>query len=249
MRIIVITIFPELVESLLESGIPRKAVDLGKLKVSTLNPREFTEDARQTVDDRPYGGGPGMVMKPDPLKRAIDSAKACEPDARVVYLSPQGKCLQQQRVQAYARDAEPLILLTGRYEGVDERLIEAEIDEEISIGDYVLSGGELGAMVLIDAISRLIPNVLGHKDSAAQDSFSECLLDYPHYTRPECFNGRKVPDVLISGDHQAIARWRRQQALGRTWKRRPELLPDTLCDQDLQLLDEYRAGENTDCLG
>ncbi len=240
MNVIVITIFPELIESVLAVGIPRKAINLEKLAVTLIDPRDFTDDARRTVDDRPYGGGPGMVMKVSPLRRAIRKAKEIEPAAKVIYLSPQGVPLKQGRVEILASDNKSLILLAGRYEGIDERLIANEVDEEISIGDYVLSGGELGAMVLIDAISRLIPGVLGHSDSAKQDSFSNGLLDCPHYTRPEVMDGQSVPDVLLSGDHAAIARWRRCQSLGRTWQRRPELLPECLSEDDLRLLDEYR---------
>ncbi|HBR96826.1 MAG TPA: tRNA (guanosine(37)-N1)-methyltransferase TrmD, partial [Gammaproteobacteria bacterium] len=218
MHIIVITLFPELVQSILSAGIPRKASEMGRLSLTTINPRDFADDARRTVDDRPYGGGPGMVMMVAPLQRAIHAAKAQAPGARVVYLSPQGQPLVQKTVEAMATKTEAIILLAGRYEGVDERLIEQEVDAEVSIGDYVLSGGELGAMVVVDAISRLLPGVLGHADSAAQDSFSDGLLDCPHYTRPEDYADQRVPQVLLSGDHAAIARWRRQQALGRTWR-------------------------------
>ena len=245
-HIVVVTIFPELVESLLESGIPRKAASLGKLKVSLVNPRDFTDDARRTVDDRPYGGGPGMVMKVEPLLRAIKHARDTVPQAKVIYLSPQGEPLRQQRIEQLAADSSSLILLAGRYEGIDERLIAAEVDAELSIGDYVLSGGELAAMVLIDAISRLLPEVLGHSESAEQDSFSNGLLDCPHYTRPEVLDGEAVPSVLLSGDHGAIRHWRRVQALGRTWQRRPDLLPNELSEEDNRLLDEYRAGIKAD---
>ncbi len=246
MRILVITIFPDLVKSVLTAGIPRKADSLGKLSVQCLNPRDFTSDSRRTVDDRPYGGGPGMVMAFNPLQQAITKAKSIEPMARVVYLSPQGKRLDQQKVRKFADQSEPLILLAGRYEGIDERLIELEVDEEISLGDYVLSGGELGAMVLIDAICRLIPGVLGHEASAIQDSFSQGLLDCPHYTRPECTKGgEKVPDVLLSGDHRLISRWRRKQSIGRTYIRRPDLMPVELNKEDSQLLEDFLATEES----
>ncbi|MCB1757476.1 MAG: tRNA (guanosine(37)-N1)-methyltransferase TrmD [Gammaproteobacteria bacterium] len=246
MNIAVITIFPALVESLLEVGIVRKAVALGRLNVETFNPRDFATDARRTVDDRPYGGGPGMVMMAAPLKAAIQAARQRQPLARVIYLSPQGQTLDQPRVSALAESGEALILLAGRYEGIDERLIETLVDEEISIGDFVLSGGELAAMVMIDAISRLLPDVLGHEDSARQDSFSDGLLDCPHYTRPEEFDGQAVPPVLLSGDHAAIENWRKSRALGRTWQRRPDLLPEKLNREQLRLLDEYRADLEND---
>jgi tRNA (guanine37-N1)-methyltransferase len=200
------------------------------------------------VDDRPYGGGPGMVMKIEPLRAAIHAARAAdERPAKVIYLSPQGRRFDQRSAGALAEQSR-LLVICGRYEGVDERLIETEVDEEWSIGDYVLSGGELGAMVMIDAVARLLPGALGHEDSAAQDSFSEGLLDYPHYTRPEIFEAREVPAVLLGGNHREIARWRRKQALGRTWLRRPELLVNmTLDDESERLLaefiDEYRAGD------
>ncbi|MDO6461787.1 tRNA (guanosine(37)-N1)-methyltransferase TrmD [Granulosicoccaceae sp. 1_MG-2023] len=244
MDIAVITIFPELVASVIESGIPRKARDLGRLRVELINPRDFTDDERRTVDDRPYGGGPGMVMKAEPLRKAIQAARALCPAAKVIYLSPQGEQLKQQRVSALAQEDQALILLAGRYEGIDERLIRAEVDAEISIGDYVLSGGELAAMVVIDAVARLLPDVLGHAESAAQDSFSDGLLDCPHYTRPEWLDGERVPEVLLSGNHAAIARWRRMQALGRTAQRRPDLMPESLNKDDLRLLAEYSASND-----
>lgn len=243
MHIIVITIFPEFIESLFEVGIPRKAIELNKLKVTALDLRDFANDERRTVDDRPYGGGPGMVMKVAPLKAAIERAKELEADAKVVYLSPQGAVFNQAKAQGLTDDERPLILIAGRYEGIDERLINSDVDEEISIGDYILSGGELGAMVVVDAISRLIPGVLGHKDSALQDSFSDGLLDCPHYTRPEDLEGQLVPPVLLSGNHKKIAQWRRGQSLGRTEQRRPELMPGTLSKEDLTLLDEYHAAQ------
>ncbi len=247
MRFDIVTLFPELVDAVTASGIPQRAVTRGLLTVVTWNPRDYTSDRHRTVDDRPYGGGPGMVMKIQPLRDAIWAAKAAAPEqAKVVYLSPQGKSLTQAAVESFAREAR-LVLVCGRYEGIDERLIETEIDEEWSIGDYVLSGGELGAMVMVDAITRLLPGALGHEDSAAQDSFTEGLLDCPHYTRPERFEGLDVPAVLLGGNHREIERWRRKQALGRTWLRRPELLAKAELDEESERLladfiDEYRAG-------
>lgn len=224
MRVDVVTLFPELVEALIRSGIPRRAVDKGLLELATWNPRDYTTDRHRTVDDRPYGGGPGMVMKYEPLRDAIQAARAAvEDDARVIYLSPQGRPLDQAGVGELAR-RQRLILVAGRYEGIDERVVTTCVDEEWSIGDYVLSGGELAAMVMIDAVARLQPGVLGDADSARQDSFMDGLLDYPHYTRPESVDGMDVPAVLMSGDHRAIADWRRQQALRRTRSRRPDLL-------------------------
>jgi tRNA (guanine37-N1)-methyltransferase len=220
----VITIFPEMCELLTQFGVTGRAKDRQLLEVNYWNPRQFTHDPRATVDERPYGGGPGMVMMAEPLAQAIDAAKAkLGADTKVCYLSPQGKVLNQAKVKDIVNQGK-LILLCGRYEGVDERLIQSYVDEELSVGDYVLSGGELPAMILIDAVTRLIPGALGHADSAAQDSFSEGLLDYPHYTRPEDWRGEKVPEVLLSGHHEAILKWRMQQALERTKTRRPDLL-------------------------
>jgi tRNA (guanine37-N1)-methyltransferase len=238
----VVTLFPELVAAVGEHGIPRRAIERGLLSLGTQNPRDFTGDPHRTVDDRPYGGGPGMVMKVEPLRAAIAAARAATGNARVIYMSPQGRPLDQQRVRELA-EKPGLVLVAGRYEGIDERVIEMEIDEEISLGDYVLSGGELPAMVLIDALARLQPGALGHAESAAQDSFEDDgLLDCPHYTRPETLEGRQVPAVLLSGNHAVIARWRRQQMLGRTAERRPELLDeDALGEPDRKLLADYRA--------
>src|SRR5512143_568606 len=240
MRIDVVTLFPEMFEAIRGSGIPRRAIDRGLLDLQMWNPRDFTFDRHRTVDDRPYGGGPGMVMQFEPLRDTLLAARAAdEGQTPVIYLSPQGRKLDQTGVQELAQRPR-LILLAGRYEGVDERLIEAEVDEEWSIGDYVLSGGELAAMVMIDAVTRLLPGALGHEDSAEQDSFSCGLLDYPHYTRPEVIDGRAVPTVLLSGDHAAIARWRMKQALGRTWLRRPELLGQAgLSEEQQKLLAEF----------
>lgn len=236
MRIDVVTLFPQMFEAISLYGITRRAVERRILELGVWNPRDYTHDRHRTVDDRPYGGGPGMLMKVQPLRDALhDARQAGEGKAHVVYLSPQGKPLTQQGVRELAA-YEHLVLIAGRYEGVDERLIEAEVDEEWSIGDYVLSGGELGAMVIIDTITRLLPGALGHEDSAGQDSFSEGLLDTPHYTRPEVFEEKSVPAVLLSGDHQAIARWRDKQALGRTWLRRPDLLAAMDLSEPQQIL-------------
>ncbi|MFZ5503644.1 MAG: tRNA (guanosine(37)-N1)-methyltransferase TrmD [Pseudomonadota bacterium] len=226
----VITLFPQMFDALTQHGITRRAAEQGSYVLKTWNPRDFTTDNHRTVDDRPYGGGPGMVMLAEPLAAAISAAKQRQTASgvkktRVVYLSPQGRLLNHALVKAMlAQPEEGLILLTGRYEGVDERLIRQMVDQEISIGDYVLSGGELAAMVLMDSLVRHIPGVLGDADSAEQDSFVQGLLDCPHYTRPEVFNGEAVPPVLMSGNHADIQRWRLQQSLGRTWLRRPDLL-------------------------
>jgi tRNA (guanine37-N1)-methyltransferase len=239
MRIDVITLFPELVRALTDYGIPRRAAERGLLQLETWNPRDFTRDRHRTVDDRSYGGGPGMVMLVEPLRDAIQAARQAGEYAPVVYLSPQGRRLDQAGVRELAQ-RPGLILVAGRYEGIDERLIEAEVDEEWSIGDYVLSGGELAAMVLVDAVTRLLPGALGDADSAGQDSFTDGLLDYPHYTRPEEVDGRRVPEVLLGGNHADIERWRRQQALGRTYERRPDLLEGLALDEEQQrLLEEY----------
>lgn len=240
MRIDVVTLFPEMLDAVTESGITGRAVERGLLEVQRWNPRDYAIDRHRTVDDRPYGGGPGMVMMVGPLRSAIRSAREQAPQgAPVIHLSPQGRILDQAGLHELA-ELPGMILVASRYEGVDERLIEAEIDQEWSIGDYVLSGGELAAMVLIDGVTRLLPGALGHEDSAGQDSFSDGLLDYPHYTRPELLDGQEVPEVLRSGDHQAIHRWRQKQALGRTWLRRPDLLTGLELDEvQQQLLNEF----------
>jgi tRNA (guanine37-N1)-methyltransferase len=223
LRIEVVTLFPELVRDALRHGIVGRAVQRGLLSVGTENPRAHTRDVHQTVDDRPYGGGPGMVMKPEPLGAAIAAAAQRLPAGSLrIALSAQGEPLSQARVREFAGMAA-LVLVAGRYEGIDERVLEAEVDLELSIGDYVLSGGELPALVLIDAVARLLPGALGDERSAEQESFSAGILDWPHYTRPEEYAGRRVPAVLLSGDHAAIERWRLKQALGRTWLRRPAL--------------------------
>jgi tRNA (guanine37-N1)-methyltransferase len=249
MRIQVITLFPEEFRPLVGLGVTGRAISSGKVSLELLNPRDFATDRHRTVDDRPYGGGPGMVMAVEPLRSTIRAAKesAARDGATVVkasLLSPQGKLLDQDEVRELAQ-RENLVLVCGRYEGIDERLIQLEIDEEWSIGDYVLSGGELAAAVLIDAVTRLLPGVLGDDQSAQQDSFMEGLLDCQHYTRPEETEGLAVPPVLLSGDHGAIERWRRKQSLGRTWLRRPELLERLALDKESEVLlaefkDEFR---------
>ncbi len=241
LRIDVITLFPELVQAVIEHGVVGRAADKGLIELHLWNPREYTTDRHRTVDDRPYGGGPGMLMKVEPLQACIDAVKQQNPGAKLVYLSPQGRLLKQQQINQAVQN-NSLILLCGRYEGIDERLIQAYVDEEWSIGDYVISGGELAAMVCIDAMTRQLPGALGHEDSAQLDSFSSGLLDCPHYTRPETVNGTKVPDVLLNGHHQQIQDWRDKQALGRTWLRRPDLLRQVELDERQQaLLDEFKA--------
>jgi len=239
-RFDVVTLFPPMFEAVSHYGITARALERGIVELGLWNPRDYTHDRHRTVDDRPYGGGPGMLMKVQPLRDAIHEARAAySGSTHVVYLSPQGRALDQAGVEELARH-EHLVLIAGRYEGVDERLIETEVDEEWSIGDYVLSGGELAAMVVIDAVTRLQPGSLGHEDSAQQDSFSAGVLDCPHYTRPELFEEMPVPEVLLSGDHAAIARWREKQALGRTWLRRPDLLAKAeLSEVQQQLLQEF----------
>lgn len=239
MRIDVVTLFPDMFDAVSRFGVTGRAAERGLLDLRLWNPRDFTHDRHRTVDDRPYGGGPGMVMLYQPLRDALEAAARAGAGGPVLYLSPQGRVMDQDKVAALAAGGR-MTLLAGRYEGIDERLINELVDEELSIGDYVLSGGELPAMVAIDAVTRLIPGALGHQDSAAQDSFSEGLLDCPHYTRPERIGEREVPPVLLSGDHAAIARWRLKQALGRTWLRRPELLERVELDAARrELLDEF----------
>ncbi len=240
MRFEIVTLFPEMVQETATWGVTGRALEMGLVDLRTWNPRDYTSDRHRTVDDRPYGGGPGMVMKVEPLREAIRQARiACGLDALVIYLSPQGRRLDQTAVKRFAL-LSALVLVAGRYEGVDERLIEAEVDEEWSLGDYVLSGGELPALVLFDAVVRLLPGVLGHEESALQDSHMDGLLDCPHYTRPEDIDGWKVPIVLQSGNHEAIRRWRLKQSLGRTWVRRPDLLAERQLDaEQVMLLEEF----------
>lgn len=238
-RIALVSIFPEMFAALTDYGISGRAVKDGLLEVRCWNPRDFTSDRHRTVDDRPYGGGPGMVMLAEPLYQALGAARAWagENGAAVhsIYLSPQGRQLDQKGVEELSESGN-LVLLAGRYEGVDERIVETLIDEEWSIGDYVLSGGELAAMVMVDAITRLIPGALGHDQSAVEDSFAQGLLDCPHYTRPEEYRGRAVPEVLLSGNHERIRRWRLKQALARTQQRRPDLLERLELDKEQKLL-------------
>ncbi|MDC3057741.1 tRNA (guanosine(37)-N1)-methyltransferase TrmD [Litorivicinus sp.] len=235
----VITLFPTMVADALAHGVIGRALQRGLIDIITFNPRAHATDLHQTVDDRPYGGGPGMLMKVETLRASIAEAKKTLPEAPVIYLSPQGEPLTQAVVQELTERPE-VILVCGRYEGIDERVIELDVDYEISLGDFVLSGGEPAAIAVMDAVGRLVPGVLGHASSAAQDSFSDGLLDCPHYTRPEQIAGLKVPDVLLSGHHVDIARWRRKQALGRTWLRRSGILErQDLSDEDQLLLDEF----------
>jgi tRNA (guanine37-N1)-methyltransferase len=248
MRIEVVTLFPQMFSALSDNGVTGRAIQNGLVQLGTINPRDYTHDRHNTVDARPYGGGPGMVMMVEPLREAISEAKKVLSDnAKVIYLSPQGRKLDQSGLQNLAQNEE-MILLCGRYEGIDERLIASEVDEEWSIGDYVISGGELAAMVLIDGVTRLVPGALGHEDSAEQDSFMNGLLDTPHYTRPEVLDGMAVPDVLLSGNHKNIETWRLKQALGRTWLRRPDMLEKLTLEQaqeDLlaEFIREYEANK------
>lgn len=248
MRIDVITLFPESLEGLAGLGVTGRAIREGRVVLKTWNPRDFATDRHRTVDDRPYGGGPGMVMAVEPLGSTIAAVKnEHAKETLVSLLSPQGRKLDQAGVNELA-GRQGLILVCGRYEGIDERLIESEIDEQWSIGDYVISGGELAAAVVIDAVTRLIPGVLGHEQSAVEDSFVDGLLDHPHYTRPEVAGGKAVPEVLLSGDHEAIRRWRRKQALGRTWQLRPDLLEGRQMDREAELLlQEFRHELEIDC--
>ena len=244
MKIEVVTLFPELVEQVARHGMPRIAVEGGALQLSTRNPRDYAQNRWRRVDERPYGGGPGMVMNAEPLAQAMVAAREAIGRARVIGLSPQGEPLTQAWVERLSKEPA-LIVLCGRYEGLDERVVAAEVDFELSLGDFVLSGGELAAMALIDAIARLLPGVLGDEQSAANDSFAKGLLDHPHYTRPEAWRGVKVPDMLLSGDHEAIRRWRLKQALGQTWLKRPDLLAGLELDAEQtkllrEFIEEYR---------
>ncbi len=241
MRIAVVSLFPQMIRDVLRHGVVGRALERGVFGIDYFDPRDHTSDVHRTVDDRPYGGGPGMVMKVEPLRDAVRSAVAALPaGSRRVYLGPDGRPFDQ----ALAREAcgwSGLLLVAGRYEGVDERFIEHEIDEQWSIGDYVLSGGELPALVVLDAMVRLMPGTLGSAESALQESFSHGLVDWPHYTRPPAIDGYAVPAVLASGDHAAIRRWRLQQALGRTWIRRPALLAQRgMNDEERELLEEFK---------
>jgi len=232
MKIALITLFPDMFKALTDFGVSGRAIDQGLIELDTFNPRDYAKDSHKTVDDRPYGGGPGMVMIIEPLRGAIEAARSWVGGrSKVVYLSPQGRLLTQVAVNNFSGQ-QSLILIAGRYEGIDERLIQLEVDEEWSIGDYVLSGGEIPAMAFVDALIRQIPGALGHSESAAQDSFADGLLDCPHYTRPDNYQGLKVPDILLSGNHKEIRRWRLLQSLSRTQQRRPELLNELQLDQE-----------------
>lgn len=254
MKVAIVTLFPEMFGAITRYGITSRAIDQGLIELKSFNPRAYTTDRHQTVDDRPYGGGPGMLMMIQPLRDAINEARqwvlesSVDAKVNVIYMSPQGRPLDQAGVTEIAEESATgthLVLVAGRYEGIDERLIQKEVDAEWSIGDYVLSGGELPAMVMVDSIIRLLPGALGHSQSAEQDSFSDGLLDCPHYTRPEIYEGEPVPEVLLSGNHEKIRLWRLKQALGRTWERRPDLLANkALTEEQKKLLDEYRRDKN-----
>ena len=238
-RFDVVTLFPEMFAAVAQSGITSRALEAGLWSLTTWNPRDFTTDNYRTVDDRPYGGGPGMVMLAEPLERTLDAVKTAG-GGRVVYLSPQGKKLDHPRVMELVQE-QAVTLLCGRYEGVDERLLARRVDEEISIGDFVLSGGEIAAMALMDAVVRQLPGAVGDSASVIEESFADGLLDCPQYTRPEAYRGEKVPEMLLSGHHENIRRWRLKQALGRTWLRRPDLLAvRKLSDEERKLLEEFR---------
>jgi tRNA (guanine37-N1)-methyltransferase len=247
MQVGVISLFPEMFAAITEHGVTRRAIQDELLSIRVWNPRDFTHDKHRTVDDRPYGGGPGMLMMVQPLVDAITAAKSeIGVDTPVIYLSPQGQKLDHDGVTQLAQN-DRMILIAGRYEGIDERVIQQYVDAEWSIGDYVLSGGELPAMVVIDAVARLVPGVLGHQDSAAEDSFADGLLDCPHYTRPEVYNDQQVPSVLLSGDHEKIRRWRLQQSLGKTWLQRRDLINRlALTDEQERLLSEFIAAQDSE---
>jgi tRNA (guanine37-N1)-methyltransferase len=239
-RFDVVTLFPEMFAAITGSGITSRALEAGLYSLTTWNPRDFTTDNYRTVDDRPYGGGPGMVMLAEPLERALQAVKESGGSGRTVYLSPQGRKLDHRGVLELTQ-VQALTLLCGRYEGVDERLLARRIDEELSLGDFVLSGGELAAMALIDAVVRQLPGALGDAASALEESFADGLLDCPQYTRPELYAGDRVPEVLLSGHHENIRRWRLKQALGRTWLRRPDLIGARgLSEQEKKLLEEFQ---------
>jgi tRNA (guanine37-N1)-methyltransferase len=247
-RLAVVSVFPELVQTLVEFGVVGRALRAGVATLGCVDPRDYTADRHRTVDDRPYGGGPGMVMKAEPVSAAISAARALVGgDAEVIYLSPQGQRLDHPLVAELA-GRRSLVLLAGRYEGIDERLLKLSVDRQVSIGDYVVSGGELPAMVLLDAVIRQLPGTLGHDESAQQDSFADGLLDCPHYTRPEVYEGLQVPAVLLSGDHAAIRRWRLREALGRTWTLRPDLLvARQLSAEERELLEDYKRCTHSGC--
>lgn len=237
----VVALFPELIAPVIEYGVVGRAHERGLIGLRQVSPREFAHDRHRTVDDRPYGGGPGMVMRYEPMRDAIRALRAEMPEGvRTIALAAQGQRWTQSMALELAREPG-VIVVAGRYEGIDERVFESEVDMEVSLGDYVLSGGELGAAILIDSVARLLPDVLGHEESPLEDSFMNGLLGYPQYTRPESIDGKTVPEVLLRGDHERIRRWRLKQALGRTWSRRPEMLAARgLSDEEHRLLDEYR---------
>jgi tRNA (guanine37-N1)-methyltransferase len=246
MRFDIVTLFPGMIQEHAGYGIQGRAIENGLLQLETWNLRDYSEDRHRSVDDRPYGGGPGMVMQVQPLRAAIRASRAAGQPAPVIYLSPQGAKFDQCKARQLA-GLERIILVAGRYEGIDERIIGMEVDEELSVGDYVLSGGELPALVVMDAVTRLLPGALGDADSAQEDSFMDGLLDYPHYTRPEEVDGKRVPDELLGGNHAIIRRWRNKQALGRTWQRRPDLLEAMRLDKEQQdllneFISEYESG-------
>lgn len=244
MRFDVVTLFPQMCRVLTEGGVVGRAIERGTLELSLWNPRDYATDKHRTVDDRPYGGGPGMVMKYEPLAATLTAMDNADQKCHLVCLSPQGRPLNQQRVRELAQYSR-IGLIAGRYEAIDERIIDEFVDEEISIGDYVLSGGELAAMVVVDAVARLVPGVLGDDESALQDSFSAGLLDCPHYTRPDVIAGRTVPPVLMGGDHKAISRWRLKQSLGRTWQRRPDVLAVRgMTAEEQALLEEFKREQS-----
>jgi len=243
-KVVVVTLFPEFVQESLGYGVLGRAIERGVLSVETVNPRQFATDVHKTVDDRPYGGGPGMVLKAEPLRLAMDEAMRRVPAARRIYLAADGVPLTQRKVAELAGRTQ-LVLVAGRYEGVDERFVEACTDESLSVADVVLSGGELPALMVIDAVARLLPGTLGDAESAVQESFTDGLLDWPHYTRPEAWAGRTVPAVLLGGNHAEIGRWRLKQSLGRTWLRRPDLMRQReLSKEERRLLDEYLAEQD-----
>ncbi|WP_020409024.1 tRNA (guanosine(37)-N1)-methyltransferase TrmD [Hahella ganghwensis] len=237
----IVTLFPESMKAVTDQGVVGKAVKSGLIQVETWNPRDFATDNYRTVDDRPYGGGPGMLMKIEPVVAALNAAKQAAPEgSKTVYLSPQGRPIRQNLVRS-AANLPGLVLLCGRYEGVDERIIECEVDEEWSLGDFVLSGGEIAAMAVVDGVARLVPGVLGHHESAEQDSFENGWLDCPHYTRPEVYQGHQVPDVLLSGNHAKIRRWRLEQSIRRTLERRPDLLEGRrLSSEESEIVEQIR---------
>jgi tRNA (guanine37-N1)-methyltransferase len=249
MHIEVVTLFPEMVRSAAQYGVTGRALERGLWSLACRNPRDFAEDAYRSVDDRPYGGGPGMVMLAEPLERAIGAARAVLAEAgvdrpTVICMTPQGEPLRHERVAALATQAG-LIVVAGRYEAIDERVIEREVDIEIAVGDFVVSGGELPALMLMDAVVRQLPGVLHDAQSMVEESFVDGLLDCPHYTRPELYEGMAVPPVLLSGDHAAVARWRQKEALGRTWRRRPDLLAvRDLCADETKLLEEFKREQS-----